>query len=51
MVYVNLRFANQAGIIRNEATISKKLTYFRKNCEEYPIECAQQLYKNCQQRV
>ena len=54
--YVNLHFVNQAGIIKRwlklqKAIISKKLTYFRKNCEEYPIECSQQLYKNYQRRV
>ena len=27
--------------ITNEAIMSKKLTYFRKNCEEYPIEFSQ----------
>ena len=26
--------------ITNEAIISKKLTYIRNNCEEYPVECS-----------
>ena len=34
--------------ITSEAIISKKSAYFRKNCEDYAIECSQQLYKNCQ---